>query len=450
VAAGHESLVVQAFLAQALKSHHQFQSSFNTNTIINKATLINISIDNNSNATLRVNGVNIQTISGASTATTFSFFPTSIASSFKGKLFYYRIQSGAMSAGQALAEYNTLRGIVPERESVTIGSQSWTTSNLDIVCDASGNVIPEMQAATLGVEKTINGNFALSTGWTLGTDASISSGKLVLNNGATARASRSDFNLSPNKWHKLTIDVVTATGATQLKISNVTEDKTYYSSVVTVGSYTVYLKQGGTDDDILIRLVNGTGTLLELDNLSVKELGWVNATEIYDAVYAATSGDAATKALAAWKEAAMWCYYNNDSAVGAINGKLYNWYAVALIDFALAATSSEFRVPTQAQFNTLVSALGGASVAGGKMKVAGTSYWTTPNTGSDNLSGFSSIGSGQKSETTGAHQFINTKMYLLSVDKYRLYCSNDSAATVIQNITGAEGLGHSIRLVKNL
>jgi uncharacterized protein (TIGR02145 family) len=224
---------------------------------------------------------------------------------FFGKIHYYRIQSGAMTASQITAEYNTLRGIVPEREFVIIGSQAWTTSNLDIVCDAAGVVIPEVT------------------------------------------------------------------------------DNTAWAALTT----------------------------------------------------------------------AAWCHYNNDSANGAIYGKLYNWYAVKQIDDALAAVGSEWRVPTQTQLNTLATTLGGASVAGGKMKVTGTSYWATPNTGATNESGFSALGSGSRNDVDGSfggltNWFLSWSNTESTTNAYRMYLSNSSANLSIS--IDSKKMGRCIRLVKNL
>ena len=86
-----------------------------------------------------------------------------------------------------------------------------------------------------------------------------------------------------------------------------------------------------------------------------------------------------------------WCWYNNDAANGAIYGKLYNWYAVA---DSRGLCPTGWHVPTDAELTTLSTTLGGDAVAGGKMKVAGTTRWTAPNTGADDSSGFSGLPGG--------------------------------------------------------
>jgi uncharacterized protein (TIGR02145 family) len=103
-----------------------------------------------------------------------------------------------------------------------------------------------------------------------------------------------------------------------------------------------------------------------------------------------------------------WCWYNNDPLNGAIYGKLYNWYAVMGITTAESATptSSEiaarkklapqgWHIPTDAEWTTLGTLLGGFSVAGGKMKTTGTTRWTPTNTSATNQSGFSGLPGGQ-------------------------------------------------------
>ena len=95
-----------------------------------------------------------------------------------------------------------------------------------------------------------------------------------------------------------------------------------------------------------------------------------------------------------------WCYYNNDQANNAVYGKLYNWYAAAGIYDAASLNTPTLRkklapagwhVPTDAEWTTLTTCLGGKSVAGGKMKETGTAHWQSPNTDATNSSGFSGL-----------------------------------------------------------
>ena len=90
-----------------------------------------------------------------------------------------------------------------------------------------------------------------------------------------------------------------------------------------------------------------------------------------------------------------WCYYNNDPANGEIYGKLYNWYAVKDSTHGGLAPLG-WHIPTDAEWTTLTTTLGGTSVAGGKMKMAGTTKWTTPNTGATNSSGFAGLPGGYR------------------------------------------------------
>ena len=91
-----------------------------------------------------------------------------------------------------------------------------------------------------------------------------------------------------------------------------------------------------------------------------------------------------------------WCYYNNDPLNGEIYGKLYNWYAVKDSTHGGLAPLGWY-IPTDGDWTTLTTTiLGGITVAGGKMKVAGTTRWTTPNTGATNSSGFAGLPGGYR------------------------------------------------------
>ncbi|WP_246345295.1 fibrobacter succinogenes major paralogous domain-containing protein [endosymbiont of Lamellibrachia barhami] len=69
---------------------------------------------------------------------------------------------------------------------------------------------------------------------------------------------------------------------------------------------------------------------------------------------------------AAYKnEEAAWSYYNNDSANGKKYGRLYNWYAV---NDPRGLAIKGWHVPTDKEWETLITTLGGKGVAFSKMK----------------------------------------------------------------------------------
>jgi uncharacterized protein (TIGR02145 family) len=89
-----------------------------------------------------------------------------------------------------------------------------------------------------------------------------------------------------------------------------------------------------------------------------------------------------------------WCYYNNDSANGAVYGKLYNWYAV---NDARGLAPLGWHIPSKEEWITLTTFLGGDGLAGGKMKA--TTLWNSPNTGATNESGFTGLPGGYRDGT---------------------------------------------------
>jgi len=88
-----------------------------------------------------------------------------------------------------------------------------------------------------------------------------------------------------------------------------------------------------------------------------------------------------------------WCYYSNSSDNGVIYGKLYNWYAV---NDSRGLAPSGWHIPTNNEWSSLSTYLGGNSVSGGKLKETGTSHWSAPNTNATNESGFTALGAGYR------------------------------------------------------
>jgi uncharacterized protein (TIGR02145 family) len=144
-----------------------------------------------------------------------------------------------------------------------------------------------------------------------------------------------------------------------------------------------------------------------------------------------------------------WCYFNNDSANGTIYGKLYNWYAVN-DPRGLAPTG--WHIPTQTEWNTLRTYLGGSTVAGGPLKEVGTTYWNSPNTGATNTSGFTALGGGTRLGSFiglkgNALFWTSTEFNVLNALTVQLNSFNTLAS--LPTTGTAKYRGSSVRLIKD-
>jgi len=88
----------------------------------------------------------------------------------------------------------------------------------------------------------------------------------------------------------------------------------------------------------------------------------------------------------------QWIYPDVDTSKVKI-GRLYTWYAVT--DFRKLCPKG-WHVPTDSDWNTLTSYLGGDSVAGAKLKETGEDKWYGSNETSTNESGFTAIPGGYR------------------------------------------------------
>jgi uncharacterized protein (TIGR02145 family) len=102
----------------------------------------------------------------------------------------------------------------------------------------------------------------------------------------------------------------------------------------------------------------------------------------------------------------QWAYDGNESNV-ATYGRLYTWYAVS-DNHNICPTG--WHVPTDAEWTTLTTSLGGEDVASGSLKEAGASHWITPNEGATNSSGFTALPSGIR-DSNGTYYFVGYHGY---------------------------------------
>jgi len=150
-----------------------------------------------------------------------------------------------------------------------------------------------------------------------------------------------------------------------------------------------------------------------------------------------------------------YCYYNNDNGNADTYGALYNWYAVNGDTDGNGTKDKEiapegWHVPTTAEWQELVTYLGGSSVAGNKLK--STSGWSSGN-GTDeveftvfpggyrlyNTGNFSGIGNYAAFWTSTEYNTYFTAYY------YMLYYNSDA----IDPYSTDERFGVSVRCVQD-
>ena len=94
-------------------------------------------------------------------------------------------------------------------------------------------------------------------------------------------------------------------------------------------------------------------------------------------------------------------WYEN---VSTLFGALYNWHAVSSGKLCPAG----WHVPSDDEWNTLISNTGGNNLAGSNLKESGTTHWLLPNSGANNSSGFTGVPGGYR---FFSGSFSNAKRY---------------------------------------
>jgi uncharacterized protein (TIGR02145 family) len=319
---------------------------------------------------------------------------------------------------------------------VQIGDQIWSAKNYN-ESTVGSLVIPEVQNAN-NVDSVVNGSFTTDTSWAKSRTNVTINGTLNFNSSSPEFAYQNGWSLL-NRWYKITYTILNyVSGSVTFRFGS----NNYGTARNSNGTYVEYIKCG----DISLGRLAGLFTLyagtvnLSVDNLSCELIGWTNSTTLYDARILA--GYTVDQACAA---AAMWCNYNNLQSNGDIYGKMYNQYAVNAINSQLILINSDWRVPLNSNFTTLITYLGGNSVAGGKMKELGLSHWYSPNLKGDNSSGYNALPAGYRNSTNGTFGELTQYGYFGTLDSY-VYIGLGSAAIFPHTIVNQ--VGHSLRLIK--
>ena len=195
------------------------------------------------------------------------------------------------------------------------------------------------------------------------------------------------------------------------------------------------------------------------ENLRVRRYN--NGTSI---LFDATGGSGGSSTT--WQNLTIGAHtiYANDSTATPSNrtkyGYLYNWYAakgiyttgnIASTD-TLNICPSGWHVPTDADWTTLTTELGEESVAGGKMKSVGTSFWNSPNTEATNSSGFSVLPGGYRN-SDGSFINIRDFAFVWSATEYdgnfAWYRRLNYSVVYVYRTTSDKSVGASVRCLKN-
>ncbi len=140
-----------------------------------------------------------------------------------------------------------------------------------------------------------------------------------------------------------------------------------------------------------------------------------------------------------------WCYDNNAGNCS-FYGRLYDW------NTAIAVAPPGWHIPSDEEWETLISFLGGESVAGSAMKETGTLYWQSPNLGATNSSEFTALPSGMRNQVATFSSLGINGMMWSSTEKnlsesYGCYLGNEY--TSAYRVSSNKLWGMSIRCVKD-
>jgi uncharacterized protein (TIGR02145 family) len=152
----------------------------------------------------------------------------------------------------------------------------------------------------------------------------------------------------------------------------------------------------------------------------------------------------------------MMCWQNNDRSTNTANkfGALYNWFAInPSTNGNKNICPTGWHVPSDAEWTTLTSYLGGETIAGHKMRSTGIHFWGDQNQDATNSSGFSALPGGLRSRTfsgggdgdQGYWWSSTERSYYIENAWYR---SLSTFSVVFRNYDLKEN-GYSIRCVKN-
>ncbi|OFX61607.1 MAG: hypothetical protein A2046_09905 [Bacteroidetes bacterium GWA2_30_7] len=278
-------------------------------------------------------------------------------------------------------------------------------------------------------------------------------GDITSNGGAsvTARGICWSTNQYPGITDNITSDG-SGTGTFTSSLTGLTENTIYYVRAYATNSAGVAY---GTQVNFKTQQTSGGNTVTDIDGnvyttVTIGTQVWM-AENLRVTKY--RNGNPITNITdnTQWSNLADGAYstYNNDANNAPVYGHLYNWFAV---NDSRNIAPAGWHIPTKTEWTTLTTYLGGASVAGGKLKETGFIHWNSPNTGATNESGFTAVPNGSR--------YVNGSFYYLGILS-NIWTATESTANATWLITMGSGysyvdytyddkkLGFAVRCVKD-
>lgn len=152
-----------------------------------------------------------------------------------------------------------------------------------------------------------------------------------------------------------------------------------------------------------------------------------------------------------WSNLAIgaFCNFYNTENNAKIYGRLYNWYA---INDQRKIAPSGWHVPSDSEWVILRNYLGGANIAGGKLKETGIAHWQSPNTDATNDFGFTALPCGLR-DSSGQFSNLGLKTFWWCANmnitdlpySQSIYYDNASLISGVDNKSN----GFSVRCIKD-
>jgi uncharacterized protein (TIGR02145 family) len=306
----------------------------------------------------------------------------------------------------------------------TIYSSDMTFTTAGKVPDAETETVTSLKLNTVTLNGSVNPNYlSTSVVFEWGTSASYGNTSTPVQNTFTG-------NIPVNISADLTELIPGTTYHYRIKATN--ELGTTYGNDTIFKTYVVE----DSDHNFYYSVTIGTQTWMQ-ENL--KTTHYKDAT----AIPAVTDNTA-------WKNLTTpgYCWYNNDEpAYKTVYGALYNWHTVKTGKLCPAG----WHIPTNPEWITLTNYLGGESLAGNKLKEAGSEHWGDLNNGT-NETGFTALPGGSRKDDGsfadyGSAGFWWSASTVLPTSSYYAVLYNNSGSLV--RAGNSNVYGYSVRCIKD-